>query len=344
MGVHYKDGDVQLLVGDARAVMSTMPASSVDCVVTSPPYYGLRDYGQPDQHGLEPSPEMYVETLRAVFTEVRRVLQPTGTVWLNLGDSYSGTRGGTGHAPQSMNPHDAADTPGSFTGRGRRRKNLLGVPWRVATALQSDGWILRNAVVWAKRNPMPESVKDRLSTTYEFVYLLVKEPRYFFDLDAIRIPLARPEALGEGLVIGGANKGRQGGIDATKRRRGHSVYDAKYTDSRSFVQGPHGAAMRPGRQHDAAHPRGKNPGDVWHLSTRPLREAHFAAFPIDIPLRCIAAGCRKSGVVLDPFSGAGTTGLAALDLGRRYVGIDLNPAYHDLALRRFATHSKGRTA
>jgi site-specific DNA-methyltransferase (cytosine-N4-specific) len=323
MGTYHEGKGVRLLVGDARAVMATMPNNSVDCVVTSPPYYGLRNYGQPGQYGLEPTPQDYVDTLQAVFAEVRRVLRPTGTVWLNLGDCYS------------------AEPPG----HSLPRKNLLGIPWRVATALQSSGWILRNAVVWAKRNPMPESVKDRLSTTYEFVFLLVKQPRYFFDLDSIRAPLIRPEALSEGLVIGGVNKGRQGGVDATMRRRGHSVYGVTYTNNDSFVKRQPGAVMRPpGRAHNTTHPRGKNPGDVWHLSTRPLREAHFATFPIDIPLRGIAAGCPAGGVVLDPFSGAGTTGLAALDLGRRYVGIDINPAYHDLALRRFTRHSKGGTA
>jgi site-specific DNA-methyltransferase (cytosine-N4-specific) len=266
-------------------------------------------------------------------------------VWLNLGDSYSAEPPGRSERAMrssTLQGRAAAATlrasvraAGVDRTRTVPRKNLLGMPWRVAMALQADGWILRNAVVWAKRNPMPESVQDRLSATHEFVFLLVKQPRYFFDLDAIRVPLVRPEALGEGLVIGGSNKGQRGGLNATARRRGHSVYRAKYSDDRAFTTGPHGAAVRPsGRRHDATHPRGKNPGDVWHLSTRPLREAHFAAFPIDIPLRCIAAGCPEDGLVLDPFSGAATTGLAALQLGRRYIGIELNASYNALAKTR----------
>jgi DNA modification methylase len=403
----WRTDNATLYTGDAVETLRALPGSSVDAVVSSPPYYGLRDYGtgawiggdpncahsvgrgnsspQPRnpavtypasvahrggdpracrrcgavrhdrQYGLEATPEDYVDTLREAFAEVWRVLRPTGTVWLNLGDSYSAEPPGRSqHAMRSstLQGRVAAATlrasvraAGVDRTRAMPRKNLLGMPWRVAMALQADGWILRNAVVWAKRNPMPESVKDRLSTTHEFVFLLVKQPRYFFDLDAIRVPLVRPEALSEGLVIGGSNKGQHGGLDATARRRGSSVYGAKYTDDRAFATGRHGIAVRPGgRRHDSAHPRGKNPGDVWHLSTRPLREAHFAAFPIDIPLRCIAAGCPEDGLVLDPFSGAATAGLAALQLGRRYLGIELNASYNALAKARLqhqTQHPKG---
>jgi hypothetical protein len=224
------------------------------------------------------------------------------------------------------------------------RKNLLGMPWRVALALQADEWVLRNAVVWAKRNPMPESVRDRLSTTYEFVFLLTTNPTYHFDLDAIRVPLRRPEALGEGIPVGGPHVAEGALLSASSRRRGRSVYGAKYGDQASFARGPHGAAIRPtGCRHDRTHPRGKNPGDVWHLSTRPLRDAHFATFPIDIPLRCIAAGCPEGGVVLDPFSGAATTGLAARQLGRRYIGIELNASYNQLAAARLTDHPRPST-
>lgn len=216
------------------------------------------------------------------------------------------------------------------------------MPWRVALALQAEGWILRNAIVWAKRNPMPESVRDWLSTTYEFVFLLTTRSRYYFDLDPIRVPLVRPEALSEGITVGGSPEKRTGALGASARRRG-GVYGAKYHNPAPFARTTPGAAIRPtSRRHTAAHPPGKNPGDVWSLSTRPLREAHFAAFPIDIPLRCIAAGCPPDGVVLDPFSGAATTGLAAHQLGRRYVGIDLNPTYIALAQRRLTTAARQR--
>ncbi|MER6901690.1 site-specific DNA-methyltransferase, partial [Amycolatopsis sp. NPDC000740] len=258
------------------------------------------------------------------------------------------------HIPESENQADRPDRPlresvrlaGVSRTRSLPRKNLVGMPWRVAFALQSDGWILRNAIVWHKPNAMPESVRDRVSNRYEMLFLLTKQQKYFFDLDPIREPLARPEAVGEGSVIGGANKGRYGGIGATARRRGHSVY-GKYRDAEPFAGKTPGDAMRPtGARHTAAHARGKNPGDVWSIPTRPLREAHFAAFPVDIPLRCIAAGCPSGGVVLDPFSGAATTGLAARQLGRSYLGIDLNPEFHAIGLRRLglSDQNTGRAA
>ncbi|MCO1575915.1 site-specific DNA-methyltransferase [Crossiella sp. SN42] len=367
---HYRDNRVTLYTGDATETLARLPERSVHCVVTSPPYWGLRDYGtaawtagispcphttpQPDeattahpprpanrtcsrcgscredrQYGQEPTPQAYINTLRAVFAQLHRVLVDTGTVWLNLGDRFSANSDGY-HLTRPGHPRQ----PRFRTVADRPHKNLLGMPWRVAFALQDDGWILRNAIVWHKPNAMPESVRDRLSCRHEMLFLLAKQPRYYFNLDPIRQPLARPEALNEGSVIGGRRKGCHGGVDATARRRGRSVY-GKYTDFTPFPQRPHGSALRPtGRRHNASHPRGRNPGDVWSISTRPLPEAHFAAFPIDIPLRCIAASCPPGGTVLDPFSGAGTTGLAARRLDRIYLGIDLNPAYHDIALGR----------
>ncbi|WP_216215733.1 DNA-methyltransferase [Amycolatopsis aidingensis] len=395
--LHYRDATVTLYTGDATATLAGLPDGSVDCVVTSPPYWGLRDYdtarwtgGDPtcthlaaagrgqvsqpthhtlthpaaaahregaaqrcrrcgarredDQHGLEATPQDYIDRLRGVFGELARVLADTGTVWLNLGDSYSAQPPGrTGEAMRASTLHGArAAAPlresvrraGVHRTRTVPRKNLVGLPWRVAFALQADGWIIRNAIIWHKPNAMPESVRDRVSNRYEMLFLLAKQPKYYFDLDAIREPLTRPEALAEGIVIGGAHKGRRAGIEATARRRGHSVY-GKYHQAGHMPGKAHGHAMRPtGSQHTAGHTRGKNPGDVWSITTRPLREAHFAAFPIDLPLRCIAAGCPEGGVVLDPFSGAATTGLAARQLGRSYIGIDLNPAFHDIGLRR----------
>lgn len=359
----YADAEVTLYTGDAAEVVAGLPAASVDCVMTSPPYWSLRDYGTATwaggdadcphptnagsgpavcgrcgavrvdrQYGLEPTPAAYVEHLRGVFAELVRVLDPAGTVWLNLGDSYSANSDGY--------PNSAAGRPRQPSFRARRPvgfKNLLGMPWRVAFALQDDGWTVRNAIVWHKPNGMPESVRDRLTCRYELVFLLVRSRRYWFDLDPIRQPLARPEALHEGIIIGGRKPARSGGahgIGAAARRRGHTVY-GKYTTTAAFAGRAPGAALRPtGRAHDRAHPRGKNPGDVWSIPTRPLRAAHFAAFPVDLPDRCIAAGCPPGGVVLDPFSGAGTTALAAVARGARFVGIDLNTAYHTVALDR----------
>jgi site-specific DNA-methyltransferase (cytosine-N4-specific) len=272
---YYADETLTLLLGNAREVLSTMDAGSVNCVVTSPPYYGLRDYeGNDQQIGLEESPAEYVAALVEVFAEVHRVLAEDGTLWLNLGDSYSSKPG----PDDDQNIHarlDGTRDRKRLAMGGERRprmtglpeKNLLGIPWRVAFALQDAGWYLRNAIVWHK-NAMPESVRDRLSTRYELLFLFVKRKRYWFSLDAIR--------------------GDQAG----------------------------------------------NPGDVWPINTRPCPEAHFATFPVDLPRRCIAAGCRPGGTVLDPFSGAGTTALAAQQLGRRAIGIDINATYHDIALKR----------
>ncbi|WP_034263444.1 DNA-methyltransferase [Amycolatopsis jejuensis] len=387
--LHYRDDAVTLYTGDATATLAGLPSRSADCVVTSPPYWGLRDYGtatwiggdpdcahlaeagsntpwneapypiphgsaahrggvcrrcgarsEDDQHGLEPTPQNYIARLRGVFAQLHRVLSDTGTVWLNLGDSYSTEPPGRVADPMRASTLSGCTAAAPLRESVRRagaarmqslpRKNLVGMPWRVAFALQADGWILRNAIVWHKPNAMPESVRDRLSNRYEMIFLLVKQQKYFFDLDPIREPLAPP---------GISRLGRS----RTSRRSGSGKYD----EQTPFARKRPGAAMRPtGTQHAAAHRRGKNPGDVWAIATRPLREAHFAAFPVDIPLRCIAAGCPDGGVVLDPFSGAATTGMAARQLGRSYVGIDLNPEFHDIGLRRLGltTDEKGQAA
>lgn len=305
---YYRDEQVTLLLGDALTTLRTLPTASVDCIVTSPPYYGLRDYGTPGQYGLEASPAEYVETMRALFAEARRVLADDGTLWLNLGDSYASggrttydTRGGNTRA----NGYAAQRAPSELPG-----KNLLGIPWRTAFALQDDGWILRNEIIWHKTNAMPESIKDRLSTRHEHLFLFAKASRYSFDLDAIREPhTMRPQRRPRG----------------HKERQKLGVLPAQtWSTSERDEPGVDG------------HPLGRNPGDVWSIPTRPYTAAHFAVFPIDLPIRCIKAGCRPGGTVLDPFSGSGTTGAAARQLGRKYIGIDLNPAYHDLARDRFA--------
>ncbi|MCP2323669.1 site-specific DNA-methyltransferase (cytosine-N4-specific) [Hamadaea flava] len=229
-----------------------------------------------------------------MFDEIARVLTPQGTVWLNLADAYTSRR------RQLL----TTATPAG--------KQPLGVPWRAALRLQERGWILRNAIVWAKPNPMPSSVKDRFTTTYEHLFLLTRAAKYWFDLDSIRVPLTRPEALDGTRVIGGSHKGRTGGIDATTRTRGASVYGASKHDHPHLHAAATAANLRPtGTRHNASHPLGRNPGDVWTLPTRPYHGAHVAPFPIDLPLRAIAAGCPPAGVVCDPYSGTATTGLAA---------------------------------
>lgn len=311
MTEYYRDEQVTLLLGDTLDVLRGMPDESVDCIVTSPPYYGLRDYGVDGQYGLEETPAEYVETVRRVFAEARRVLAKDGTCWINLADSYAGSWGNQGHKDGRDDLHigvcgRGALPKGSRTGSRKPGepgpKNLYGIPWRVAFALQDDGWILRNEIVWNKPNAMPESVTDRLATRHEKVFLFTRSERYWFDLDAIREPQKTAGERHEGRSCGSGD-----GWPA--------AWSAK---TRTL------------------NPKGGNPGDVWTISTRPFPEAHFATFPPELPTRCIKAGARPGGTVLDPFSGSGTTGAAARLLGRRYVGIDLSEAYHQLAVKRFA--------
>jgi len=301
---YYQDESVTLHHGDALTVLSSLPDASVNCAVTSPPYFGLRDYGVEGQLGLEASPAEYVENLRALFSEVRRVLADDGTLWLNLGDSYS-TKGG--NLTAGVTGKDHGKTYASLRGRAGERsglpdKNMLGIPWRVAFALQDDGWILRNDIIWAKPNGMPNSVTDRLATKHEHLFLFAKSPRYWFDLDPIRQPHAESSIARFATPIkfqhpSADNNGQRGQLDG-----GHLP------------------------------DHGTNPGDVWHINTQPFSAAHFAVMPATLAERAIQAGCKPGGTVLDPFSGSGTTGLAAARHGRKYVGIDLNANYLDLSL------------
>lgn len=309
MNVYYRDEQVTLLLGDAIEVLRMLPDESVNCCVTSPPYYGLRDYGVAGQYGLEASVGEYVETMRQVFAEVRRVLAADGTLWLNLGDSYAyppGSAGKQGNGQRADRTFTAEGLPGT---RELPAKNLIGVPWRVALALQDDGWILRNDIIWHKPNAMPESVADRLGSRHEHLFLFAQQSRYWFDLAALREP-----------VSGGAH-----GHSSTANARRFAITTQVTRGGRN---GSPGSTL--GQVTDT-----RAPGDVWSVGVARYPEAHFATFPADLPIRCIKAGCKPGGTVLDPFSGSGTTGEAARMLGRRYVGIDLNPAYHDLATKRF---------
>lgn len=319
----WEDSTSALYVGDAREVLAGMPGGSADCIVTSPPYWGKRDYGVAGQYGSEPDPAAYVETLRATFAEARRVLADDGTCWLNLGDSYS-AGGGTANGLHSyLGPHLTA-----HRATGMRTKNLLGMPWRVAFALQEDGWILRNAIVWHKPNAMPESVRDRLNCRHELIFLFVKQPSYWFDLDPIRIPHG-PATQAQLRAAPKQNHRRPA------RRPGGGTRPPKYgAHAHAVVAGRRYGNLQHVRGHRAGHPRGRNPGDVWAIPTRPYRGPHFAAFPIDLPLRCIAAGCKPGGTVLDIFTGTGTTGLAAIQLGRRFTGIELSEEFASLAADR----------
>lgn len=307
---YYGDHDLQLWRGDAATVLASLPESSVNCVCTSPPYYGLRDYGVDGQLGMEPSPAEYVEALRAVFAEVRRVLADDGVLWLNLGDSYvskpcgnvRGVSDATGlHGGRTSSGYRDRLAAGHATKRdntsfGLPEKNLIGVPWRVALALQDDGWILRSEVIWHKTSGMPESITDRVSKRHEQVFMFAKSPRYWFDLDAIREPHAETT------------------IAAAARAR--IPYLAP--------------GQRPQTKTHGMSERGANPGDVWSISTQPFFGAHFATMPTELARRCILAGCPADGTVLDPFAGSGTTLMVARRLGRKSIGIELNPDYVDI--------------
>lgn len=326
---YYSDDSVTLYAGQDVDVLRTLPDGSVDCCVTSPPYYGLRDYGVDGQRGLEPSPVEYVAGMVEVFREARRVLADDGTLWLNLGDSYSSRvavrpsshqdgffpdREGTQKDWRRDKARDLTRMPQDNviddSGRYLPEKNLLGIPWRVAFALQDDGWILRQDNVWAKRNFMPESVTDRTTRAHEYVFHLAKSPRYWYDADAIR-------------------------EDSAPDQEEHSRrYAKEYTahSSRAADTGQPGNVNNVGI-HSRPGKGGRNARSVWSISAQPFPGAHFATMPLALAERCVLAGCKPGGTVLDPYSGSGTTGLAATKHGRRYVGIDLNPEYHDLALK-----------
>lgn len=323
--VTVPDGRVRLIEGDCRDVLRTLPDESVHCVVTSPPYFRLRDYGVNGQIGLEPTPDDYVAEMVAVFREVRRVLRSDGTLWLNLGDSYAGSgRGGnpaeSQHRKQATNTgkpvwrKDNPDKNKGFSNRdgigwvnGLKPKDLIGIPWRVAFALQADGWWLRQDIIWSKPNPMPESVTDRCTKAHEYLFLLTKAERYFFDAGAIAEPFADERFGASGVRPGVRQK------YAESATRGGDQGLEKFNGS--------------GRA-------GRNKRSVWTVNSHPFPDAHFATFPPALIEPCIKAGCPEGGTVLDPFGGAGTTGLVADRLGRNAILIELNPEYAAMAVRR----------
>lgn len=284
----------QIIVADVRDGLAALPGQSIQCVVTSPPYWNQRDYGVAGQMGLEATAEDYIAGQVAVFREVRRVLRRGGTLWLNLGDSF------------------AAD------------KNLHGMPWRVALALQADGWYLRSDIIYSKPNPMPESVTDRPTRAHEYVFLLTKQPRYYYDADAIR---EEPKHTGPVKIPSGRDAGegahgcshRDGCAD---KQRGHSRRHEGFNDRWNAMS----------RAEQQA--RGANKRSVWTIATQPFHDAHFATFPEALVEPCILAGSREGDTVLDPFAGSGTVGVVALRHNRRFVGIELNHEYAEMARRR----------
>lgn len=277
----------KILVGNSLKNLSALPSDSVDCVVTSPPYFGQRDYNVDGQIGNEKTPQEYIDNLTKIFSECKRVLKDNGTLWLNLGDKYS-------------------------------NGNLLGMPWRVAIALQADGWILRNDIIWQKPNAMPHSAKNRLTPDHEYIFFFTKRSKgYFYDQDAIReqhVTFSK-----ESKMKGGRNHfGKKGGTPENGKNKGNSnLHDARWDQ--------------------AFHPKGRNKRTVWSISLSKFRGAHFAVFPEKLIEPCVLAGCPKNGLVMDPFFGAGTTGCVALRNDRNYLGLEINAEYAEIARIRLAS-------
>lgn len=290
---------IDIRTGDCLEVLRTMPAQFVHCCITSPPYFGLRDYGVHGQIGLEQTPAEFVAKLVEVFREVRRVLRDDGTLWLNLGDSYNGTNARSANVRDNGTLSFRGSHPGVNVA-GLKPKDLIGIPWRVAFALQDDGWYLRQDIIWHKPNPMPESVRDRCTKAHEYLFLLSKSERYYFDADAIKEPA----------VYGGTQPSAKRG---------------EFNGKTSAIAG---------REAFRAVVPTRNRRSVWTVATRPFKGAHFATFPPDLIEPCVLAGCPEGGVVLDPFGGAGTTGVVAKQQGRSAVLIELNPEYACMASER----------
>jgi len=309
----------RILQGNVLDRMKDLPDQSVQCVVTSPPYWGLRDYGGDGQLGLEETPEEFVENLVKVFREVKRVLKDDGTVWLNLGDSYSAGKM-TPHTGAARNGRDMSAMSGIIR-TYNNPKNLVGIPWRVAFALQADGWYLRQDIIWHKPNPMPESVADRCTKSHEYIFLLTKSAKYFYDAEAIREPLQSGPSDIKKMI---ENKDR---LDAKHLKDDYPLHKAN-TRSKIGRKRAVGTMNQEGLL-------GRNRRSIWQINTTPYPEAHFAVFPPKLPELCIKAGSSEGDIVLDPFFGSGTTGWVAQRLGRKWIGIELNPEYIKIAEKRF---------
>jgi len=314
---------VDIQVGDCRTLLAAMAPQSVHCCVTSPPYFGLRDYGVDGQLGLEPTPEEFVAAMVSVFSEVRRVLRDDGTLWLNLGDSYA--RGFGGGSPGAKSATNAGSYDNRKSGKipdGLSQKDLIGIPWKVAFALQVDGWVLRQDIIWAKPNPMPESVKDRCTKSHEYIFLFSKSLRYHFDGEAIKEPaICGPR--GSEFATGKTGEHQMGRSQKVRPSAPKGSFDGKTE-----------AMADTGQNAFRAITEMRNKRSVWTVSTKPFKGAHFATFPSDLIEPCILAGCPVGGTVLDPFGGAGTTGLVAQAHGRNAVLCELNPEYAAMARER----------
>jgi len=286
--------------GNSLDVLKTLPDNSIDCCITSPPYYGLRDYGCDGQIGLEETPEQFVSSLMDVFNQVKRVLKPEGTLWFNMGDSYAGNNSRASNNGRAGFGNER-EIVVNRTGEGLKSKDLIGVPWMCAFALRSNGWYLRQDIIWHKPNPMPESVTDRCTKAHEYIFLMSKSAKYYYDQLSIKEDCK---------TFDNSNRDR----DTTKLNN---------TPGRTKMKG------LKTNQYEKANKR-----SVWTVNTKPYQDAHFATFPEELIVDCIKAGCPENGIVLDPFSGAGTTALVSRKLNRNFIGIELNPEYIKIAENR----------
>jgi DNA modification methylase len=291
-----------IIQGDARKILKTLPDESIDCIITSPPYWGLRDYGMKNQIGLEPTISEYINNLFEVFEECKRILRKTGTMWVNIGDTFAGSGKGIGsdHGKSSISDEEISTTDWSKT--GIPDKCLCQIPSRFAIAMTDREWILRNTIIWQKPNQMPESVTDRFTEDYEFVYFFVKNQQYYFERQF------EPANYQENVY--------------RQELRQNKTYNSKEPYQRNFP--------------DSFDPGKRNKRCVWYIPTKPYPDAHFAVFPKALCITPIVAGCPEGGIVLDPFMGSGTTAVVAREHSRKYIGIELNPEYIKLAEKRLA--------
>jgi DNA modification methylase len=301
----------KVLVGDNRETLKRLPDKSIQTVVTSPPYWGLRDYGVDNQIGLEQSPSEFIQELCLVFDEVWRVLKDDGTIWVNLGDSYAGNNS---RASNNGRAGFGNEREGVFSkmGDGLKTKDLAGIPWRFAFAMQDRGWYLRQDIIWHKPNPMPESVTDRCTKAHEYIFLLTKNAKYYYDHIAIKEPSNSDSGFAKQRASGISNFAK------TKEQRFEN-------DARSG--NGYGNYVDDGF---------RNKRSVWTITTKPYKEAHFATYPPDLIEPCILAGSKENDIVLDPFSGSGTTGEVALKHNRNYIGLELNSDYAKISEKRLS--------
>lgn len=314
--------NTKILNGDCIKMMQTLPEKSVNCCVTSPPYFGLRDYGHEGQIGLEETPDAFIKKMVEVFREVKRVLKDDGTLWLNIGDSYASYRDGKaipdttrGDSTGTLVAKGSAKNrmASTFQGSDVKHKDLIGIPWMLAFALRADGWYLRQDIIWHKPNPMPESVRDRCTKAHEYIFLMSKSKQYYFDNQAIMEPAKYGEEHAKKATSWGTNRKHPNKANVTD----YAFIGNNHTTSK----------MKDGSY-------GKNKRSVWTVTTKPYKGAHFATYPPNLIRPCIMAGCPVGGTVLDPFGGSGTTAAVANEEGRNAILCELNPEYIPLIEER----------